>query len=636
MDTKVPEKTLLRRFDDGSIVLVSEELPNLMQNWRARIRALGNTKECHEWAQRMESVLQMTHRLAQQEVLRSSTSVFRISKIPIADREAIFNAIACIVEAVLASRVIFPPAFLNPGAGLSWSFMSDLSGEEQKRMITAGWCIFTLKGFKSAACVQIYASTQHPYIRRSARDHDNCTTGACIVHHADINDYVAKHAEEGCSCAKSKPLLGEVLGHLGNQRIPVIQLPEGADNSDDILKLGVQDSSQSPYIAISHVWSDGLGSTTEVGLPSCQINHLTRLVSQMLPGGRFWIDSLCVPGQTDMRKRAIGLMADTYRQAKAVLVIDAGIRSCSTHAPLEEKLLRVVSSGWMQRLWTLQEGLLAKEVVFEFKDGLTTLESLIPAGEDLFDPLLMGLAMEVFRLKKLSAGKNFTIGDVSNALRWRTTSKGEDETLAISGLLNVDAFKLVNLPSHAERMKSFLLSVRNLPPNIIFLLSHKLKEDGFRWAPQTLMTRHGLSLVHPSYEAICTLEGLLAEYAAIYFKQAYTFNGNEKWMIRVGNSNNEYFVAEVECQQNEIGVPYTCNAVLFTKLPAQGGSGSCLAVFMEVYQATATDNRFRCHTRRRMVITKLTELESQRLEGSGKKWTVILAAGAGRMKALMV
>jgi len=107
-------------------------------------------------------------------------------------------------------------------------------------------------------------------------------------------------------------------------------------------------------------------------------------------------------------------------------------------------------------------------------------------------------------------------------------------------------------------------------------------------------------------------------------------------MIRVGNSNNEYFVAEVECQQNEIGVPYTCNAVLFTKLPAQGGSGSCLAVFMEVYQATATENRFRCHTRRRMVITKLTELESQRLEGSGKKWTVILATGAGRMKALMV
>ncbi len=34
----------------------------------------------------------------------------------------------------------------------------------------------------------------------------------------------------------------------------------------------------------------------------------------------------------------------------------------------------------MQRLWTLQEGLLARKLIFEFADGFVTLDELIPMG----------------------------------------------------------------------------------------------------------------------------------------------------------------------------------------------------------------------------------------------------------------
>ncbi len=94
-------------------------------------------------------------------------------------------------------------------------------------------------------------------------------------------------------------------------------------------------------------------------------------------------------------------MAETYRNADAVLVIDSGIRSCSLSAPLEERLLHIISSGWMQRLWTLQEGLLARKLIFEFADGFATLDELIPTQEeDLLDALLTQLAAEIFRLTK--------------------------------------------------------------------------------------------------------------------------------------------------------------------------------------------------------------------------------------------
>ncbi|KIJ35685.1 hypothetical protein M422DRAFT_262094 [Sphaerobolus stellatus SS14] len=169
----------------------------------------------------------------------------------------------------------------------------------------------------------------------------------------------------------------------------------------------------------------------------------------------------------------------------------------------EEKLLRIISSSWMQRLWSVQETLLARRLVFEFADDLMPLEDLIPTGKDLLDPLMAHLASEVFWLTK--HGSDFGIGDIVKALRWRTTSRASDETLAISGLLNVDAMELVNLPAEL-RMPTFLMRVRNLPSNIIFTSSPKLTDmPGFRWVPRTLMYPSSVKDLHGT----CGLESVL-------------------------------------------------------------------------------------------------------------------------------
>ena len=78
-----------------------------------------------------------------------------------------------------------------------------------------------------------------------------------------------------------------VRGMLEKEEVPVVVLEGG--------QLAVKGASEGPYVAISHVWADGLGSTTEEGLPRCQVERLSKLASQLLPGGGFRQDGPCVP-----------------------------------------------------------------------------------------------------------------------------------------------------------------------------------------------------------------------------------------------------------------------------------------------------------------------------------------------------
>src|SRR5438552_215418 len=122
------------------------------------------------------------------------------------------------------------------------------------------------------------------------------------------------------------------------------------------------------YVAISHVWADGLGSSSEIGLPECQIRSLSLDVlgsyntaqfsdEAIIP---FWIDSLCVPSQRNLRRTAIGIMAKTYANASVVLVLDEGIRQIYSTDSILEKMFVIFVSAWVQRLWPLQEMLLGE------------------------------------------------------------------------------------------------------------------------------------------------------------------------------------------------------------------------------------------------------------------------------------
>ncbi|PBK87249.1 hypothetical protein ARMGADRAFT_998177 [Armillaria gallica] len=526
MKVKIPESTLLCQDVEGKIVMTDRYLPDLLQNWRDRIRQ--SDQRCQrQWTDRAQRSLWQMYDLLQIEIIHPGYSVFFKSGHSMEEIASIYWLIACIAEAVTSSRRVIP--FAAQRQNISWTILLPPGFHHMtKIMLSNGWCPFTIEILSHDVCSLSYASTRKPYVRGAVEGHHKCKMTACVINTIDTSSYSNRHAMEGCTCAYSKPPVERVCGSLENSEIPVVHQLEPNDG------LSSSDGSKIPYIAISHVWADGLGSTTEVGLPTCQINRLASIARRLIPSGAFWMDALCVPGKRDMRKRAIGLMAETYRNADTVLVIDSGIRSCSLSAPLEERLLHIISSGWMQRLWTLQEGLLARKHIFEFADGFATLDELIPMGEDLFDALTTQLATEIFRLTKYQryvTSNGFGLGDVAQSLRWRTTSRAEDETLAISGLLNVDAFELVNLPA-SQRMMTLLLRVQKLPSDVLFMPGPKLKESGFRWAPKTMMTRIGNSMsISGQYEALCTPQGLIAEYSAVYFADTI-LKGDGQWFIR--------------------------------------------------------------------------------------------------------
>ena len=83
----------------------------------------------------------------------------------------------------------------------------------------------------------------------------------CILHYSSHPPIVLLHV---CGFDDVKHLLQhEECSAGGPWPVPVVIF--------DGEELHVRPSNAGPYVAISHVWADGLGSKTEVGLPKCQV-----------------------------------------------------------------------------------------------------------------------------------------------------------------------------------------------------------------------------------------------------------------------------------------------------------------------------------------------------------------------------
>ncbi|THU76391.1 hypothetical protein K435DRAFT_619067, partial [Dendrothele bispora CBS 962.96] len=305
-----------------------------------------------------------------------------------------------------------------------------------------------------------------------------------------------------------------IMALLEQSEIPVIMISDSG--------ITVRSASFGPYVAISHVWADGLGSTTEKGLPVCQVKRIASLVSRLIPSGAFWIDSLCVPELRRLRKKAIRMMAQTYRQAHTVLVIDAGIIACPPSMPATEKLLRIKTSGWMQRLWTLQEGMLARKLVFQISDEQVEASSFMGGiidegfhissfpGLSITPPFLRGVAESVaFLMQPATDDSVHSLGQVLGYLEGRATSKAEDETIAISGLLGLDPGELYDYELPEDRMRKFLLLAAKIPRGLPFASAPKLAFPGFRWAPNSITS---VGTMETNSDVLCTTAGLEGEY----------------------------------------------------------------------------------------------------------------------------
>ncbi len=586
MNVKIPESSFLSVSDAGDKSFTSDAMSVLVFDWLYRFVSLErrDPPSAAQWAERILAVLTRASSALAEDCLAARSTLERGGLSP-DDSEWILCVIGTLLEALSDCALVAGIITESPFGTFTKSLLTDTYLD---RLVADGWCPFTIhKLVPRTLSLLAYVSTRSLPIRELKDEHDRCDPDACMFYQVDEKTYENSHVCPHRPCEYLAPPSHDVFAYLERGEIPVVTLDQDSQH------MTVRGASGGSYVAISHVWADGLGSTTEKGLPACQVARIVAMTRRLVSGGTFWMDALCVPTVHQMRKRAIMLMADTYRRADVVLVIDAGISSCSPSMSAMDKLLRVKTSGWMQRLWTLQEGMLARKLVFQVSDDLVEASSLARAlmeeglnlsrapGLAITPPYARGfLESMAFLTQPATERSRHSLGEVVGYLEGRATTKAVDETVAISGLVDVDAGELVALKSVEERMKKFLLLVGQVPRGLPFASSDKLPFEGFRWAPRSLAAIGKLE-TEPGELACVTEAGLQGEYTIIHFAEKsveleHEHNGM-KFRVQ-GDLNKSVYTMVLD---HDFSPVLRFNAILLhgTALPVSSGSaGNCATV----------------------------------------------------------
>ncbi|KAI4113052.1 MAG: hypothetical protein LQ345_005895 [Seirophora villosa] len=342
--------------------------------------------------------------------------------------------------------------------------------------------------------------------------HEHCNSRECLLRLNNLRQYGAQHWLNDCHCPDLTVDIAKVIAILSRGGLPLLQMIQTEPSHE--LRLDVIEASpSSKYVAISHVWSDGLGNPHANALPQCQLQHLLDLARPLFRVATndeqsrdvlIWLDTLCCPlGPPEARTMALNQMKTPYTDSAFVLVTDRSLykfRSLGLDAI--EKGLLILTSPWMRRLWTLQEGALASKLLFQFRDTAVDLRELWDELVDILssDACRLFLAMDVMRgIKNLRkffhplGGGGPDLATAVKALQGRSVTVPSDEPLLIAGLLQLDTSYLLDGPesSRMQRLWSLMpLAPKGIPMSIIFRHDSRLTQPGYRWAPQTFLELH--------------------------------------------------------------------------------------------------------------------------------------------------
>ncbi|KAK1756427.1 hypothetical protein QBC47DRAFT_186074 [Echria macrotheca] len=264
----------------------------------------------------------------------------------------------------------------------------------ERELISAGWCPFKVQqilsdySFMTTYYVSRLRDPMAPHISHAA-----CTKDRCIGNNVDMANYSTRHTPTSCQCSHVSIPDKKMRSIIASGGIPIVRVKVSRNGG---LAIQVKAAShQSRYIAISHVWSDGLGNPHANSLPTCQLKRLRGSVKSLVPpifdlaqgflsipqlnvsfdakkmaiswGSTewFWLDTLCIPVGADeesrlLKSKAINQMAAIYAAAHQVLVLDSVMQAFTVAGrDLCHIAAQMTALAWLGRCWTYQEGALA-------------------------------------------------------------------------------------------------------------------------------------------------------------------------------------------------------------------------------------------------------------------------------------
>ncbi|KAF8173737.1 hypothetical protein K438DRAFT_1849887 [Mycena galopus ATCC 62051] len=487
------------------MVTISVALPRRLRDWRMKGNRDFRSKAAENTVAMVKKVATIVDRY--EMFTRASTSA-----IPWPVRSEISMSI-------IALGFIFTGAIRDvynvPTFAMSWGASPML----KTKLLSAGWCPMDVRRlfFDVGIDGQYYlALANFPH---DINLHCRCDERACRARTVDEAKYVTPHVHSGQPCQENVSTR-DVVEVIRNQGIPVLSWVKDIDGGGSGFIVDDARVSELPYVAISHVWSDGLGNPKDNSLPVCQLERIQSRVDSVFPNGphpaRFWMDTLCIPAAKqyrDLRKQSIPLMQEIYKRAFAVLVFDEGIQKLSRVSTPHEKAISLYMSNWVHRLWTFQEGMFAKQLYFQLRDGVEDITvdqpEKRPQEEDVsgrFPGSALNAITEHFLILKTfvelgkhdpSVEKSMFLTPLAHALQQRTTTRMSDEAICAATILDFDVREILGIPDPKndqtdgaladERMENLLRQIRHFRPQIIFHHQKRLKREGYRWAPATMM-----------------------------------------------------------------------------------------------------------------------------------------------------
>lgn len=245
-----------------------------------------------------------------------------------------------------------------------------------------------------------------------------------------------------------------------------------------------------PYMAISHVWSDGtgVGAWKDGQVNECLYMFFRDIAEQFQCEGIWW-DTICIPNEKKVRTKATRKIHENYQDAQITLVHDCFLRNWQWNP--DTACFGILMSPWFSRGWTALELANSRKVKVIFKGPHG------PVIKDLDEQILAKVKSlclstpreEATRIIQLIRGTTFetkdkddrdTLNNLLKVLGPRHTSWPKDMAV-ISALLS----GIRPMERQQDTYQCILRKCRWISPGHMFHSTATMSQ-GYNWCPTSL------------------------------------------------------------------------------------------------------------------------------------------------------